>query len=50
MKMGLILKYYSDMDINFRLPEAALFLIAAIFLQICNIGKYITEIEIFYLF
>jgi len=50
MKMGLILKYISDMDINFRLPEAAVFLIAGVFLQICNKGKYITKIKIFYLF
>jgi hypothetical protein len=49
-KMDLILKYSSDMDINFRLPEATVFLIAGVFLQICNKGKYITEIKIFYLF
>ena len=41
-------QYYSDMDINFRLPEAAVFLIAGIFLRICNKGKYSTEIKIFY--
>jgi len=50
MKMGLILKYISDMDINFRLPETAVFFIAGVFLQICNKGKYINEIKIFYLF
>jgi len=49
MKMGLILKNYSDMDINFRLPEAAVFLIAGVFLQICNKGKYFTEIKISHL-
>jgi len=38
-KTGLIVKYYSDMDINFRLPEAAVFLIAGVFLQICNKGS-----------
>jgi hypothetical protein len=50
MKISLILKYYSDMDINFRLPGAAMFPIARVFLQIHNEGKYITEIKILHLF
>jgi hypothetical protein len=46
MKISLILKFFTDMHINFRLPETAVFPITRVFLQICNEGKYITEIKI----
>jgi hypothetical protein len=49
-KMALMLNGYSATTVNFRLPEAAIWLIARVLLLICKEGQHIPEVQIFHLF